>query len=361
MFVDYLTKWPEVFATSEETALTIAKLFVEQIVCRNGVPAQLLSDRGAAFLSHLLTEICKLLGVEKLSTTAYHLQMNGLVECFNCTLTDMLAEKVEQSGKNWDNHLPFVLFAYRASLKESTNESPFYLLYGWDPRLPTTLGLDSLQQSEVDLDTYKGEIAIKFSAAWELAKENIKKAQQRQKKQYDCKTRLSEFKVADRVFVYMPAVKACKAYKFARSFHGPYRIVELSKTGIVVHPVDQLQADPIRVAYNRIHQYSGLIPDKFWPTRTRVIRTKSKRHDGTSADGAVMWNTTGSKSMSSKSEDKTVRQPHKENSKDPQPTKERLPGNQPRVSTEIESSNERAAESLTWKSRLRPRKTGVVT
>ena len=61
------------------------------------MPTQLLSDRGAAFLSHLLTEICKLLGVEKLNTTAYHPQTDGLVEHFNCTLTDMLAKKVEQS------------------------------------------------------------------------------------------------------------------------------------------------------------------------------------------------------------------------------------------------------------------------
>ena len=100
--------------------------------------------------------------------------------------------------------------------------------------------------------------------------------------------------------------------------------MELSKTGLVVRPVDQPQAEPITVAYNKIHQCSGLIPDKFWPTRTRVIRTKLKRHDGTSADGAVMQNTTGSKSMSSESRDKTVRQPHKGNYKDPQPTKEKL-------------------------------------
>ena len=49
------------------------------------------------------------------------------------------------------------------------------------------------------------EIAIKFSEAWELAKENIKKARLRQKKQCDCKTRLPEFKVGDRVFVYIYA------------------------------------------------------------------------------------------------------------------------------------------------------------
>ena len=62
VFVDYLTKWPEVFATSDQTALTIAKLLVKQIISRHGVPTQLLSDRGAAFLSHLFTEVCKLLG-----------------------------------------------------------------------------------------------------------------------------------------------------------------------------------------------------------------------------------------------------------------------------------------------------------
>lgn len=44
VFVDYLTKWPEVFATSDQTALTIAHVFVEQIVSRHGVPAEILSD-----------------------------------------------------------------------------------------------------------------------------------------------------------------------------------------------------------------------------------------------------------------------------------------------------------------------------
>ena len=77
---DYLTKWPEVFATKDQTAPTIAKLFVEEIICRHGVPCQLLSDCGPAFLSYLMTETCKLLGVHKIYTTAYHPQTNGLTE-----------------------------------------------------------------------------------------------------------------------------------------------------------------------------------------------------------------------------------------------------------------------------------------
>ncbi len=137
VFVDYLTKWPEVFATPDQSVLTIAKLLVENIISRHGVPAELLSDRGPAFLSKLLQEVCKLMGIKKVNTTAYHPQTDGLVERFNRTLTDMLAKTVEKGGKDWDRRLPYVLFAYRSSPQESTKESPFFLLYGRDPKLPT--------------------------------------------------------------------------------------------------------------------------------------------------------------------------------------------------------------------------------
>ena len=72
VFVDYLTKWPEVFATADQTAPTIAKLLVEEIVSRPGVPHQLLADRGPAFLSKLLLAICDCMGTKKVNTSAYH-------------------------------------------------------------------------------------------------------------------------------------------------------------------------------------------------------------------------------------------------------------------------------------------------
>ena len=141
--MDYLAKWPEVFPTPEQTTLTIAKLLVEQVISRHGVPVELLSDRGSAFLSHLMKEVCQLLGIHRVNTTAYHPQTDGLVERFNRTLIDMLAKRVERNGNDWDTQLPYVLFAYRASLQESTGESPFFLMHGRDPRLPTELLMDS--------------------------------------------------------------------------------------------------------------------------------------------------------------------------------------------------------------------------
>ena len=108
VFIDYLTKWPEVFAVPDQSAATIARLLVEEIVSRHGVPSEVLSDHGRAFLSRLMKE------VEKANTTAYHSQTDGLVERYNRTLTAMLAKTVVKRGPEWHARLPYVLFAYRA-------------------------------------------------------------------------------------------------------------------------------------------------------------------------------------------------------------------------------------------------------
>ena len=84
VFVDYVTKWPEVFAAPDQTSLTIVQLLVDHVICRHGVPVQLLFDRRKAF-SSLMEDIYKLMGIHKVSTTAYHPQTNGLVERFNWT------------------------------------------------------------------------------------------------------------------------------------------------------------------------------------------------------------------------------------------------------------------------------------
>ena len=279
VFVDYLTKWPEVFATGDQTALTIANLFVREVVCRHGVPSQLLSDRGAAFLSQLMAQVCEVLGVKKVNTTAYHPQTDGLVERFNRTLTNMLAKRVERGGADWDQHLPFVLFAYRSSMQESTLESPFFLLHGRDPRLPSALELDPPSRpGEIPLDSYKEELVSNLSEAWDLARHQVKKAQKAQKKAYDRRSKDVQFGVGERVFVYMPQDKATKAYKFARPFHGPFRVVEVWETGLTVQPVDKPDEKTIRVAFNRVRRCPEPISnDEFWPPRRKSRRGRPKK------------------------------------------------------------------------------------
>ena len=55
---------------------------------------------------------------------------------------NMLAKKVQQNESDLDLHLLYILFASRASTKESTQESLFFPLYGQDPRLPSPLDIE---------------------------------------------------------------------------------------------------------------------------------------------------------------------------------------------------------------------------
>ena len=273
VFIDYLTKWPEVFAVPDQTAHTIAQLLVEHVISRHGVPAQLLPDRGANFLSGLLKETCELMGIHRLNTTSYHPQTDGLVERFNRTLTSMLAKTVEKSGANWDEKLPYVLFAYRVSVQESTKESPFFLMYGRDPRLPTETALSApMERASVDLGEYGENLVTNLSEAWETARTFVKKSQHKQKKNYDKKTKVV-FRVGDRVFLHKSSAKVGKAYKFARLFHGPYRILELTPNDAHLTPVDKPQEEPVFVALDRLRKCPDELEDTFWP---RVPNSRKK-------------------------------------------------------------------------------------
>ena len=137
VFQDFLTKWPLVFPAPDQKAVRIARLVAEEVVPMFGVPEALLSDRGANLLARVTMDVCSLLGIAKLNTTAYHPQCNGLVERMNRTLKAMLRKQAVKFGPQWDNFLPGVLWAYRNAPHESTKEKPSFLMFGLDLRSPT--------------------------------------------------------------------------------------------------------------------------------------------------------------------------------------------------------------------------------
>lgn len=73
----------------------------------------------------------------------------------------MLGKTVEAGGADWDERLPYTLFAYRASLQESTRVSLLFALYGHDPQLPTDEMLSiPKERHQVDIEGYVGEITF---------------------------------------------------------------------------------------------------------------------------------------------------------------------------------------------------------
>ena len=151
---------------------------MEPIISHHTDPRELLSDRGAAFLSKIVLEVSDLMGIKKVNTTTYHPQTDGLVGRFHQTMTDMLAKVVEKEGEDWDTHIPYILFAYRTSLQQSTGESSSFLLYGRDAQPPTESALvPAPTPCPINLEDYKSQMVELLSESWELARQSIQKAQ----------------------------------------------------------------------------------------------------------------------------------------------------------------------------------------
>ena len=223
VFTDALTKWPEAFATPHTQAELIAKIMVENIFATHGAPRTLLSDRGSNFLSQIVEATSLLLGTKRLRTSGYHPQCNGQTERFNSVIAQCLSMVVQKDQKNWDDKLPYVLMAYRFTPHATTLESPFFLLYGRDPKLPVDIDLlppekpTSVKQHIIQLQEN-----LKFSR--DLADGNIKKSQQVAEEKKAPKPEPETYEIGDKVWVFVPSTVKGLTTKLLHRWHGPFRV-----------------------------------------------------------------------------------------------------------------------------------------
>ena len=247
VFQDYLSKWPEVYALSNRRAETVAKC-LQDLVWRHGVPNQIVHDRAAEFLADVLQETAGLLGVRQLPTSGGHPQTDGLVERFNRTLKQMLAKIVTKGGRDWDELLGPVLLAYRATPHASSGMSPFYLLYGRDPQLPSQLEFQVPVARYPVMETeYGQELARELKQARSVAKQNIDKKQKEQKKYYDQRSKEVELQIGDLVML-----KTERRFKLDRSFKGPFVVKSLTSTNAVIQLKDDDTAELLNVSRQRL-------------------------------------------------------------------------------------------------------------
>jgi transposase InsO family protein len=216
VFQDFFTKWPLVYPAPDQKSIRIARLQVEEVVPMFGVREALLSDRGTNLLSYLMKEVCKLLGVTKLNTTAYHPACNDMVERLNRTLKATLRKHAAKFGAQWDKFLPGVLRAYRNTPHDSTHEKPSFLMFRMELRSPTEAALLPTESVEpADVSDYREQLMISLSSARELAASSIHAAQKKYKHHYDKKTRPVPFRLGDWVLVRFPQEESGKQRKLS--------------------------------------------------------------------------------------------------------------------------------------------------
>ncbi|GJW07328.1 putative reverse transcriptase domain-containing protein [Tanacetum coccineum] len=114
----------------------LARLYLNKIVARHGVPISIISDRDSRFTSRFWKSMQEALGTRLDMSTTYHPQTDGQSEHTIQTLKDMLRACVLDFGGNWDVHLPLVEFSYNNSYHSSMRCALFKALYSRKCRSP---------------------------------------------------------------------------------------------------------------------------------------------------------------------------------------------------------------------------------
>ena len=90
------------------------------------------------FNNKLFESVAKELGVEyKVFCLPYRPQSNGRIEGFHVFLKDCLVKYVS-AGVEWDEVCSLATTAYNFLPNKHSKESPFFIMFGRDPRLPLT-------------------------------------------------------------------------------------------------------------------------------------------------------------------------------------------------------------------------------
>ena len=217
------------------TSAEVVKFLNHDILMNFGCPFEIITDRASSFLSEALQEFESVQRIRHLASTPYHPQTNGMVERMHAMIGHAITTLSEGQPKRWDEFLDQAVFAIRVRTHSVTKFSPFYLLYGVQPRLPGDTGppresmapLDELEQREARLEFTArelDELGLDRAAAYHRSVAQAERI--RNRIQVDPDSPDYYFSIGD-----MVKMKHHSKEKFEFSWKGPYQVVQLGHPG----------------------------------------------------------------------------------------------------------------------------------
>ncbi|GJS51763.1 reverse transcriptase domain-containing protein [Tanacetum coccineum] len=128
--IDYFTKWIKAKLVATITGNQVKKFVWDNIVCRFGLPGEIVSDNGKQFCDNPFKDWCEKLCIRQCFASVKHPQANGLVERANRSLGEGIKARLDERSKDWMGELSHVLWVHRTMIKSSNGETPFSLTYG---------------------------------------------------------------------------------------------------------------------------------------------------------------------------------------------------------------------------------------
>ncbi|GJX20228.1 reverse transcriptase domain-containing protein [Tanacetum coccineum] len=224
------------------TGNQVKKFVWDNIVCRFGLPGEIVSDNGKQFSDNPFKDWCEKLNITQRFASVKHPQTNGLVERANRSLGKGIKARLGKGNKNWIEELPHVLWARRTMIKSSHGDTPFSLTYGTEAVIPAEIGMPTYRIAVVDAAHNDEELRLNLdlleerrdsAAIWEA------KAKSKMIKHYNARVRGVTFRLGDFVYRSNDASHAVDGGKLGPKSEGPYEVTEaLGKGSYMLRAMD---------------------------------------------------------------------------------------------------------------------------
>ena len=257
---DHFSKWVEIFALPDQTAVTCAEVLLNEVIARYGCPYEILSDQGRNFESKVFSELCAMLEVRKKRTSPANPRCNGQVERFNRTLVRMIKAYLKGQQRDWDKQLGCLAAAYRASVNESTGLTPNLIMMGREVRLPAEVMYGTRRNDPAEEFSSYGEFVSslrdRMQQAQDLARKHLAASSKRQKEYYDLRSTLHVYNPGDLVWVLSHLNQLHIAPKLRNPYDGPFLV--LKKLNDLNYVIQYGEGGARRVLhYNKLKPFRG--------------------------------------------------------------------------------------------------------
>ena len=167
---------------------------------------------------------------------------------------------VEVHKTNWDQKLFSALWAYRNTEKITTQKTPHYMMYGFNPlmpvefEIPTERTLNRERLTATESETYRLSSFEKLEEERMLALKNNEEMQWKRKTRFDKRLKKHNIKKDDLVLV-----KDSRHSKFVGKLQtcwgGPYKVVKIWKNGSLQLEYMDGELFETRVNGSRVKKY----------------------------------------------------------------------------------------------------------
>lgn len=184
------TRLPEVVPLRSINARAIVKALVKFFTLF-GLLKIIQSDQGTNFTSCTFSRLLKKLNIQHNISSAYHPESQGALERYHQTLKSMICAYCFELVRDWEEGIPWLLFASREVVQESMGFSPAELVFGHRPQGPLPMlnekWLGDVKQTS--FPEYVTKFRTRLYEVREMARKNVEKAQSKMKSWFDKKAK----------------------------------------------------------------------------------------------------------------------------------------------------------------------------